>query len=97
MSDVEYKAIKDRERALQAQHLIEHPLLKEAFETLEKAMIEKWIGSGSSVQQSFEREQLWNAINIVRKLPEFLMRVIQDGKVADAHLKKLVSQRPRAA
>lgn len=95
--DEENKAIKDRDRALQAKQLIEHPLFKEAFEKLEAEMMVRWRSTGTAESHTLVRERLWQAVNILGKVREAFEQAIENGKMAEAILRDIEGKRQRAA
>lgn len=97
MSDIEHRALKDRERALQAQGIIDHPLFKEAFDLLQAEIMEAWRDTGTAQAETFKRERLWLAVNLLGKVRDSFVKVIENGKVARAHLAAIEGKRQTAA
>lgn len=95
--DEEQKAIKDISRANQAQQLIDHPLLKEAFEKLEAEIMTRWRDTGTAEPETYKRERLWLAVNLLGKIKDGLRSVIENGKVAKATLAQIEGKRQQAA
>lgn len=95
--DEEQKAIKDVQRAGQAQLLLEHPLLKEAFEKLEAEIMTRWRETGTAESETYKRERLWLAVNLLAKIKDGLRSVVENGKVAKATLAQIEGKRQQAA
>jgi len=83
----------DLSRAQQARQLIENELLTEAFVKLESDYIAAWRQTPPNDADS--RERLWQAVQTVAKVRDHLSAVIEDGKLAQAELKQLVSRPKR--
>jgi hypothetical protein len=74
-------------RGQRAKALIEDDLLKETFATLEKAYMLKW--RNTLIQDTGERECLWQAVRIVGEVRDELLNVLNSGKIAQAELDRL--------
>jgi hypothetical protein len=74
-------------RAARAQELLDHELLAEAFESLEKSYIAAW--RLTTIDDTAGREKLFVAINIVGKVRDHLASVVANGRLAEAELKEL--------
>ena len=92
MSD-EIALTKATEKAAQAQRLLDDKMLKDAFEMLEKAYIERWRATG--IEDVTGREKLFLAINVVGKVKDHLTAFINDGKLAQAELDNLAREAQR--
>lgn len=75
------------EKAAQAQRLLDDAMLKEAFESLERAYIERWRATG--IEDVTGREKLFLAINVVGKVRGHLTAIVSDGKLASTELNNL--------
>jgi hypothetical protein len=89
MSEDEHKMLRDQNRGTQAEHLINHPLMKEAFDLYEAEIMKRWRDTGTGESDTFKRERLWQAINLLGKVKEHLFHVVENGKLAKHHLAQL--------
>lgn len=89
----EAKARVDAQRGAQARGLLENPLLKEAFATLEAAYIGAW--RNTTIDNVAGREKVFLAINIVGKVQEHLLKVLDDGALAVSDLRRLAEAAER--
>lgn len=85
------KLAKDIDRASQADGLKNSPIMAEAFDRLEAAYIKAW--RESNVRDSLAREKLFVAINLVGKVKDHLQSVIDNGKLSQAELTRLIKNR----
>ena len=74
------------QRGEEAKRLLDNPLLKEAFATLEQEYTQAWKQTKASDEVA--REKLWMALNQLSKVQTQLHSVIQTGKVAKNALEK---------
>lgn len=74
-------------RGARAEALLGNELLQEAFARLEQDYIEAW--KTSPARDNDGRERLWQAVNIVGKVRDHLVKVINDGKLSQRHLNEL--------
>ena len=74
------------QRAEEAARLLAHPLLAEAFEVIEKEVIERWTQSPSADQAG--REKLWLSLKLLHRVKLHLETMVQSGKLAEATLKQ---------
>lgn len=74
-------------RGERAKALLDNDLLKEAFSVLETAYIETW--RATLVHDQASRERLFLAVNIVGKVRDHLGKVLSDGALSQAELRKL--------
>lgn len=72
-------------KALQAKALLENELLQEAFVTLDEAYIAAW--RICPTKDTEGRERLWQAVNIIGKVREHLIRAVTSGRLAEAEIK----------
>jgi hypothetical protein len=84
---------KATEKAAQAQRLLDDKMLKDAFEVLERAYIERWRATG--IDDVTGREKLFLAANVIGKVRDHLAAIISDGKVAKAELDNLAREAQR--
>jgi hypothetical protein len=81
-------------KAARAQSLLENELLNEAFQGLEDAYIAAW--RSTTIDQTAGREKLFLAINIVGKVREHLVGVVNNGKLAAAELRSIAETAERS-
>lgn len=93
----EHQAIRDSAKAARAQALLGDELLNEAFDKLEAEYYKAWRETGAAEAETFKRERLWQAINLLGKVKEGLHRYVENGKVAKAHLQQIQGKRRSAA
>lgn len=92
----ETKLLRDRGRGAQAEQLLNHELMVEAFKTLEADYIKAWGSTDPS--QMAARENYWHAIQILGDVRRHLLKVATNGKLALKELDQLANKfRPRAA
>ena len=84
MSD-ELALRKDAERAAQARALLDSPLFKQAFDTLEADYI-RFLLDQTRPGDTDARERMWQAVQILRKVRTHFETAVDDGKVAEAEL-----------
>jgi hypothetical protein len=89
----EHKLLRDQDRALHAQSLLENDMLQEAFRTLEDSYTAAW--RNSHIDDAAAREKLFLAINIVGKIKDHLAVALRDGKLAAAELKEIADTAER--
>jgi hypothetical protein len=83
----ELKLNKAKERGAQAEALLRSELLAEAFKQLEGQYIAAW---GSTHPHEIEpRENLWRATQILGDVRRHLIKVVNDGKLANKELADL--------
>ena len=80
----EHKLLRDADAKARAQSLLENDMLKEAFDTLERAYTEELFLTNA--MDSLGREKLFLAVNVVRKVRDHLTVVISNGKLAEREL-----------
>ena len=83
----EFKLLQAKERGAQAEVLLRHDLLKEAFDYLEKRYIDEW--RITSARDADAREKLFLAVNIVGKVREHLIAHVSNGRVAQTELNRM--------
>lgn len=82
-------------RGARAEALLKNELLQEALVTLERDYIEAW--KTSSARDTDGRERLWQAVNIVGKVRDHIVKVVNDGKLSQRQLNDLVKASRQAA
>lgn len=92
----ESKLGRDAARGSRAESLINDEILKGAFATLEKSYVDAW--RTTSIDDAAGREKLFLAVNIIGKVREHLIAVLNDGKLASAELAKIArtAEKPKA-
>jgi hypothetical protein len=83
----EDKLQRDIVRGARAKALLDNELLQEAFATLERDYIDAW--KTSPARDTDGRERLWQAVNIVGKVRDHIVKVLNDGKLAQRQLDDL--------
>jgi len=78
--DQEAKLLEEMERGRQAQDLLEHPLLMEAFETIRESYVKGW--ETSSARDVEGREKIWTYLKQLDQLKAHLTTVLQTGSMA---------------
>ena len=71
-------------QANKAKQLFENPLLKESFDKLKKLYSESLFNTGAKETET--REKLWLAYNVVGKVEQNLLEMIDTGKLASKQL-----------
>lgn len=72
------------QRGAEAERLLQHPLIVEAFEKIEREVIERWKSSPSADEAG--REKLWLSLKLLHRVRAHLQSVVQSGKLAKATL-----------
>lgn len=80
-------------RAARAQALLGNELLDEAFKSLEDAYTAAW--RSTTVDDTAGREKLYLAANIIGKVKEHLITIVNDGKIAASQLRDLAQTAER--
>jgi len=80
-------------RGARAEALLQNELLQEAFATLEHDYIDAW--KMTPARDTDGRERLWQATDIVAKIRDHLIKVVNDGKLSQRHLSELARSRAR--
>jgi hypothetical protein len=71
-------------QANKAKQLFENPLLKESFDKLKKLYTESLFNTGATETEA--REKLWLAYNVVSKVEQNLLEILDTGKLASKQL-----------
>ena len=90
MSD-ELALNKAAERGARAQRLLDDDLLVEAFETLDRDYTRAW--RATAARDTDARERLWQAVQVVAKVRDNLIRVVNGGKLAQRELAMLADRK----
>ena len=78
------------QRGEQAVKLMEHPLLVEAFDLIEKDILDKW--DNSPARDVEGREALWTQLRLLRRVKGHIEFVAESGKVAKETLLQRAAQ-----
>ncbi len=78
------KLQKEVSQANKAKQLFENPLLKESFDKLKKLYSESLFNTGAKETET--REKLWLAYNVIGKVEQNLLEMIDTGKLATKQL-----------
>lgn len=78
------------DRAHRAQTLIKDELLSECLGKLEAEYIAAW--RLSPARDTDGRERLWQAVQIVGKVKDHLVKVLNDGKLAQAEINAMLAR-----
>jgi len=83
-------------KGAQAESLLRNELLTEAFKVLEADYIKAW--SATDPSQADARENFWRAVQILADVRRHLLKLANNGKIAQRELADLADKfRPRAA
>jgi hypothetical protein len=82
-------------RGARARELLGNELLQHAFARLEADYISAW--RQTPARDTDARERLWQAVNIVGKVRDHLVTIVNDGKLAQRELDDLTGRNPAAA
>ena len=83
-SQQEGKLNQEITQANKAKQLFENPLLKDSFDKLRKLYSESLFNTGAI--ETDAREKLWLAYNVVNKVEQNLLEMIDTGKLASKQL-----------
>ena len=82
--DQEGKLQKEVSQANKAKQLFDNPLLQESFDKLKKLYADSLFNTGAKETET--REKLWLAYNVVGKVEQNLLEMIDTGKLANKQL-----------
>jgi hypothetical protein len=80
-------------RAARAADLINNELLRESFTSLSDSYTNAW--KETKIEDVASREKLFLAVNIVGKVQEHLIKVLNDGKLAAAQIREIAEAAER--
>lgn len=89
----EHKLLRENSRAVEAQALLDNALFNDALATLEAEYIKAW--KATLLRDTDGRERVWQAVQIVGKIKDHIVAVLNDGKLAAAQLKELAENTER--
>lgn len=72
------------QRGTEAERLLSHPLLVEAFDLIEQDIRDKW--TNSPARDVDGREALWTQLRLLHRVRAEIQEVAETGKVAQATL-----------
>ena len=81
---------KANERGARAQRLLEDDLLNEAFDTLDRDYTRAW--RATAARDTDARERLWQAVQVVAKVRDHLVHVLNGGKLAQREMSDLAGR-----
>tara|TARA_R100001480_G_scaffold142912_1_gene140548 strand:+ start:179 stop:421 length:243 start_codon:yes stop_codon:yes gene_type:complete len=70
----------DEKREAQAKRLLEDTLFKEAFDTLEKDIMDTWSSTG--IDDGRARETCWLSIRLLSRIKVHLTSIVETGEMA---------------
>ena len=70
----------DEKREAQAKRLLEDTLFKEAFDTLEKDIMDTWVST--SIDDDRARETCWLSIRLLSRIKVHLTSIVETGEMA---------------
>ena len=70
----------DEIREAQAKRLLEDTLFKEAFDTLEKDIMDTWVST--SIDDGRARETCWLSIRLLSRIKVHLTSIVETGEMA---------------
>lgn len=79
------------QRGKDAEYLLQHPLLVEAFEVIEKEVTEQW--QNSPARDVEGREKLWLSLKLLNRLQAQIKSVVETGQVAQATLAQRIGRK----
>jgi hypothetical protein len=88
----EIKLLKATADAARAETLMRDELLTDALMTLEDGYIGAW--RNTLARDTDARERLWQAVQVVGKIRDHLIKVMSNGKLAQAELNMLAARPP---
>ncbi len=77
--------------ASQADNLLRNELLWSIFAEMNARYLQEW--QITSVRDTDARERLWIAVNALAKVKDHLVKMIQDGKLAQREIDMLTERR----
>lgn len=90
----EHKLLRDQNRALGAEALLNNDLFNEALKSIERDLIDAW--KATPARDTDGRERCWSAIQQLGKIKGYVETVLRDGKLAAAQLKEIAEQPKRS-
>jgi hypothetical protein len=81
---------KAAERGARAQRLLEDDLLAEALDTLDRDYTRAW--RATAARDTDARERLWQAVQVVAKVRDHLVHIVNGGKLAQRQMNDLAGR-----
>jgi hypothetical protein len=81
----EHKLIRDQDAAARARDVIEAPGFVDAIDLIKSELVARWEGT----EDPIVRDELWRAVQLIKRIPVTLRRVIAKGRVSKADLDRL--------
>ena len=75
---------KERERAHRARQVVDNDIFQEAWASIEKQLRTSW--ENTNAAQTVERERIWQALQMLKKVKYYLEGVIKTGEMAQIQL-----------
>lgn len=91
--DEESRLMAEKERARQAQEILEHPLFREALDTYRQRLMAEWAASPARDTQG--REALWLMVKTAEAVERHLSSLMETGQLASLQLEQNRSLRER--
>jgi hypothetical protein len=82
-------------RGSRAQQLLDDELLKEAFASLDAEYIKAW--REAPARDDDMRQRLWQAVNVLAKVRDHLIKIASDGRLAREEIERLADKEKRRA
>ena len=89
----EYALLREQDRGQRAQRLIEDEIFKGAFTDLEQQYMKAWRNTGMGPNEAYVRERWFMAINILGKVHEHFVRLIEGGKFSRRQIEDIEQRR----
>jgi hypothetical protein len=89
----EFKLHHETNRGARAEALLRNDLLAEAFATIDREYVRAW--RLTHINDVNARERLFQAVQSVVKVKDHLVKVVNDGKLAQRELEELEAKRKR--
>jgi hypothetical protein len=80
-------------RSEEAAGILNHPIFKEAFDTLDAELRDAWISSPSKDVDG--RESLWLCLKLLGKVRAHMTSLIETGQMAQVQLERLGAKQKR--
>ncbi len=81
----------DVQRAMQAEELLNNPMLSEALDSMEREYLAAW--RASKLPDLEERERLWLAMQVLEQVRNHLRIVLENGVVARREIDRIAGRR----
>lgn len=88
MSEIQNRLQAEKERGQHAKELLEHPILVEALEFMERETVERL--KRLDISDEKMRDSLWRELMAAQRFKERLQTVVQRGTAAENKLRQLL-------